>query len=201
MSSLPSVTINSGTPNISSFYPSLMYPSTQVISATALTPSSLIPYTTIPAMTTVAPLINIGQQLPFHPLYPSVITYPDVNANADLRQKVTEYFFDKILKNWLKYHYLNLFSLVSVSNGIASLIKDIKQAETNLKNDSTENAIKYEFIVDNFLTKKDVYTLLEKFRKKYQLNWWDLKQHADDIRKFIGHKVRKYIKTKIIIGK
>lgn len=195
MSSLPSITINPGSQTLS--YPSLIYPTSQIISATALTPSSLIPYAPIPSVPTISSLINLSSYAPLQPIYPSVVSYPDVNANRELRQQVTEYFFDKVIRNWLKYHYLALYNLVIVSGGVASLIKDLKHIETNAKNDPSENAIKYEFIVDNFLTKNDVYALLDKFRKLNQLNWWDLKHHSDEVRKYIEHKVKKYMLKQI----
>ncbi len=93
--------------------------------------------------------------------------------------------------------------LVVVVDNKASLIKDISESETKTiqKNDPHENGIKYEYIVDNFITKKDVYVLLSKFRKLSQLNWWDLKKHSDKIRKFIQHKVSKYMKNEILSKK
>lgn len=195
MSSIPSVSINPGSTAI---YPSLYYPTPQVISATALTPSAYIPYATVP---TVASVANLSNYPPFAPLYPSVVTYPDINSDRNLKQQVTEYFFEKVLKNWLRYHYLELYPLVVVSGGVASLVKDFKQAESNTKSDQTTDGIKYEFIVDNFLTKKDVFALLSKFRKINGLNWWDLKQHSDKVRKFIQYKVLKYMKKQIMSKK
>lgn len=216
MSSLPNISINSrnfGSPYPSLTYPSLTYPSqsypspsypsfptSQIISATALTPSSLIP-PTFPSVPTVSSLINLSSYAPLRPIYPSVISYPDVNSNRELRRQVTEYFFDKVIKNWLKYHYLSLYDLVVVSGGVASLIKDVKHIETSSKSVPSENAIKYEFIIDNFLTKNDVYTLLDKFRKINQLNWWDLKHHTDKVRKYIEHKVKKYMLSQIVSKK
>lgn len=194
MSSLPSISINPGNSTLT--YPSLIYPTSQIISATALTPSSLIP-----SVPTISSLINLSSYMPLQPIYPGVVSYPDVNANRELRQQVTDYFFDKVIRNWLKYHYLALYNLVTVSSGVASLIKDIKHIETNTRNDPSENAIKYEFIVDHFLTKNDVYVLLDKFRKLNRLNWWDLKHHSDKVRKFIEHKVKKYMLRQIALKK
>lgn len=91
--------------------------------------------------------------------------------------------------------------MVVVSGGSAHLVKDVNQVKTNTKSDPTENAIKYEFIIDNFLTKNDVYNLLGKFRKLNNLNWWDLKQYSDKVRSFIHHKVRKYMVKQIVEGK
>ena len=186
MSSLPSISINPVTSP-------LIYPTSQIISATALSPSTLIP-----SLPTVSSLINLSNYAPLQPIYPSVISYPDVNYNRELRRQVTEYFFEKVVKNWLKYHYLDLYNFVTVSNGIASLTKDIKTTDSSSKSDPSINAIKYEFIINNFLTKDDVYVLLNKFRKINQINWWDLKHHSDKVRKYIEHKVKKYMMSQIL---
>jgi len=132
------------------------------------------------------------------PLLPSVISYQDVNGDRNLRAQVTDYFFDKLLKNWLKYHFLELYHLVSINNGTATLIKDIKEATSNVKNDPTENGIKYTFLIDNYMTKNDIYKLLSQFRNMNNLNWWDLKHYSDKVRHYILHKVSKCITKDII---
>jgi len=193
--SVPSVTLNPGSLNtMNSLYPSLMFPTPQVISASSISPFPTYPsystypnyptLTTIPGMTTVSSVSNLSPMLP---MVPSILTYQDLNVDQNLRKEVTEYFFNKLLKNWLKYHYLNLYSMVKVSNGKASLVA----SSNEVKNDPTENAIKYEYIIDNFITKKDMYKLLDKFRRHNNLNWWDLKQYSDNIRKYIQGKIMK----------
>ena len=77
------------------------------------------------------------------------------------------------------------------------LIKNISQAKTNLKNDPVENGIKYTFLVDNFMTKKNIYKLLSQFRKLNDLNWWDLKNYSHKVRQYIHYKVTKFIKKNI----
>jgi len=162
-----------------------------IINASALTPNTTFP---VPVVPTVASLTNTIMA----PLAPSVVTYQDVNGDRHLRTEVTEHFFDKVLRNWLKYHYLELYQMVVVSNGKASLIKDIAQVTSNTKNDPSENAVKYEFIVDNYMTKNDVYRLLNKFRKINSLNWWDLKHYSDKVRHYILHRVSRQMKKEII---
>jgi hypothetical protein len=150
-------------------------------------------YPTIPSIYPTIP--SIYPTIPS--IYPSLIPYQDINNDRHLKAQVTEYFFKKVIKNWLRYHYLDLYRLVNVIDNKASLIKNMSEFETNTKNDTTENGIKYEFIIDNFITKKDVYILLCKFKKLSNLNWWDLKKHCDKIRKFIQYKVTKYMKNEI----
>lgn len=183
------------TVNTYSTVPYIYQPTQTVISASTLTPSTTL---AVPLLPTIA---SIMPTMPSYPLFPSVFTYQDVNTDSNLRKQVTEMFFEKVLKNWMKYHYLDLYAMVTVSNGLAQLVTDVNQVKTNIKSDPKENAIKYEFLIDNFLTKNDVYNLLGKFRKMNNLNWWDLKEHSDKVRKYIHHKVRKYMVKQIVEGK
>jgi len=184
-----------------SSYP-LSYVNPSVINASALTPSTsfVVPgISNIPMVPTVSTITSTSlSNTVLAPVLPSVISYQDVNADRNLIAQVTDYFFDKLLKNWLKYHFLELYQLVNVSNGTADLIKDMKEATTNIKNDPTENGIKYTFLVDNYMTKNDINKLLSQFRKINSLNWWDLKNYSDKVRHYILHKVTKCIKRDII---
>lgn len=175
-------------------FPSLITPTSQIISASALSPINTY-QTTIPVVNTVSSISGLGTYGTYVPLYPSVVSYPNVNSNNNLQSKVTEYFFDKILKNWLRFHYLELYQLIKISNNKAELIS--KLSDLNVTKSESENGLKYEFIVDNYLTMNDVRDLLTKFVKLNNINWWDLKKHSEKIRKFIQHKVTKYIKRQI----
>ena len=191
----PNVVINSGFPNITTTYPSFL-PTTQFVSASALTPSSLIPVSTVPTVSAIANLYTSGFQQ-----YPSVVSYQNVNTDPQLRSQVTDYFFSKLLKNWLRYHYLELYQLVIVVDGKAKLIQNLADMEKNTKNVQAEDDIKFEFIVDNYITKNDLYKLLEKFRKENNLNWWDLKHHPKEVRKFLQYKIKKCMKSDILNSK
>jgi hypothetical protein len=170
---------------------SLTTPLSTIISASALQPSPFNPFIT----NSVIP--NIGLS-PIVPAFPNVVTYQDVNNDRHLKAQVLEYFYNKLLNNWLKYHFIDLYYMITISNGKAMLIKNINDIENNKKNERAENDIKYEYLIDNYLSHKDVYRLLSKFRKMNNLNWWELKQHSDEVRLFIHHKVKQYIKYEIM---
>jgi hypothetical protein len=200
MLSVPSVSIQPSTSNngmITSVYTPIIYPSSTVISASALTPSSMVPISLVP---TVASLTNFSA-ITTHPLIntliPSVVTYPDVNSNKNLTSEITEYFFEKLVNNWLKYQYIELYHMLQVNGDQVSLIKSLDQMATNTKSDPKENALKYQFLLINYFPKSDVQRLLNKFRKHKGVNWWDIKHMSDDVRKFIQHKVTKYIQKQI----
>lgn len=117
-------------------------------------------------------------------LIPSVIAYPDLNRDKDLRREITDYIYDKVINNWLKYYYLGLYKLFVVENGKVSLVKTFETADNNSKTDNSENMKKYEFMLNNYFDKKDVSRLLDKFRRKYGINWWDIKK-SDKFRNYL----------------
>jgi len=133
---------------------------------------------------------------PMIPQYPRTISYQDVNNDVRLKEKVIEYFFNKILSNWLKYHYNDLYQLLEVSDGKAMLIKNIKELDKS--NEKQKNDVKYEYLVENYLRKKDILVLLSKFRKMNSLNWWELKKYQEKVRLYIHHRVKEYMKREII---
>lgn len=173
--------------------PQLMMPTT--ITANALTPNTqfFVPpiMTTLPGMTTLT--------TPSSMVLPSTIIYPDVNNDRDLRHQVASYFMKKILGNWLKYHFLDVYPLISISGGSPKLISDIKQEESN--KDTKNNDLKYDFIVKEYINEHYITKLLNKYRKRNGVDWWDLKHFSDKIRKYIGTKLYKHIKHDIVVGK
>jgi hypothetical protein len=184
-------------------YP-LSYVNPTVISASAYTPSTTfaVPlYSTIPTVPTISTISTISSaslaNTIMSPIMPSILPVQDVNADKNLRRQVTNYFYDKVSQNWVKYSYLELYNYFTVNNGEVSLIKNIKDAETNTKNDPVENAIKYTFIVKNYITKNDVYKLLSNYRKEHRCNWWDLKKLSSSVKRYIFSNINEYILDEI----
>jgi hypothetical protein len=169
-------------------------PTQQNISASVLTNkiSPIIPYYNIPLVPTVSSVNNYSVLMP---MYPAVSSYPDISNDRNIRKQMTEYFYDKLIRSWIRNYFAEIFKLIVVNNGKASLIKNLNEASNNNKNDANENGIKSEFLLDNYLTKKDIFRLLEKFRRINSISWLDLKQHPDKIRKYIQYKVTKYLKA------
>jgi hypothetical protein len=159
-------------------------PMQQLISPTAITPNPLF----------VTPNLLYPRTVPLMQL-PSIVSYPNLNTDSDLRRKVTEYFYDKLKSNWMKYHFLDLYQMIHVKDNTASLISNLSNLESEEKEKHAN--IKLQFLLNNYLSKNDLYMLLKKFVKINQLNWWDLKKHSDKVKLFIHHKISKYIKQEI----
>jgi hypothetical protein len=200
MFSVPSVSLSTGAVSaVTSTYPSLLYPSQTVVNASALTPSTMFPVLTNPLATVpVLPTIGSVSTYPtLAPIIPSVISYQDVNSDGKMRQEMTNYYYDKIVNNWLRFHYGDIYKLFVVSGNSVNLVKDLAEAEANTKSDPASDTAKYHYLVDNYLSKKDVYKLIDKFRKINSINWWDVKQYNDKFRNFVRHKITKYILKQI----
>lgn len=150
-----------------------------------ISPTALKPNTIFPLVPTIQSVLS--PSLMPTPLF-STSLVPNINNDSDLREKVSEYFYKKIYNNWLKYQYLDLYKLLSVKNGVVVLSK----SDTN-----TDFDVKYEYIMKKFLSKNDIYTLLKHFIKINQLNWWELKEYSNEVKNFIYHKVKKYMKHEL----
>lgn len=156
-------------------------PMKTVISSTALLPTIFNPYVISP--------LN-----PIIPRYPNVVAYQDINNDRNLKAQVVAYFYTKIINNWLKYHYLDLYKMLNITNGKIT-VKNMSDSN-NSKNDN-ENELKCKYIIDNYLTKNDLLKLLSKYRKMNGLNWWDLKQYSDKVRLYIHHKLKQAIQSDV----
>lgn len=170
-----------------------------VVSASALAPFntsvSTIPLNVL-SVPTVASVISPSLSSVVS-LVPSVVAYPDVNQDKNLRKDVTDYIYDKIVNNWLKYNYLGLYKLFVVENGKVRLVKSFEEADKNSKSDNTENMKKYEYMIINYFERSDISKLLDKFRKKYGINWWDIKKKSDNFRSYLEKRVLSFIYKQI----
>ena len=172
-----------------------------VISASAM-PSLPAITSTIPVTLFSVPTVAsiIGPNPSILSLIPSVVAYPDLNQDKNLRREIIDYIYDKVINNWLKYYYLGLYKLFVVENGKVNLVKTFEAADKNNKIDNTENMKKYEFMLSNYFDKKDVSRLLDRFRKKHGINWWDIKKRSDKFRSYLENKVLRYIYKQIKTG-
>ena len=159
---------------------------------TTVAASAVSPFPYIATVPTVQTVYSVNNYLPT-PLYPSVITYPDVNANRQLRNNVIDYFYNKIVGNWLKYQYVDLYKLLEVTNGTVSFIKSMN----NLNSSDKDINAKYDFMLRNYLNRETVSKLLDKFRRKNNINWWNIKDHTDVVRKYIKSKLEKFMKSQV----
>ena len=119
--------------------------------------NSLIPNPLIPN-----PLISLN---PLIPRYPNVVAFQDVNNDRNLKAQVIAYFYTKIVNNWLRYHYLDLYQMFQISNGKAILSKNI--SDTNTSKNDNENEIKLQYMIDNYLTKNDLLKLFYQNQYSY----------------------------------
>ena len=157
------------TPNILLNYPNVINTS---ISPMALNPIS-------------APLYTLNELI-----FKTPITYPNVNNDPNLRKKMVKYFWNKI------EHWLNNSSLYKKLYEFMYVVDDnIKFGLDNKPENTRSNIIKYDYIIKEIIHKKDLYNVLDKFCKKYNVNYWDLQElHVKDkVKKFIYSKIKNVI--------
>jgi len=163
------------------------------INPTAINPTTMYPAmypTNIGTILPYAPAITSDMTHPFIPSYlPNIVTYPNVNTNKELRKQTTEKYYDTAINNWLKYSpmFSDIYNYISVSNNKASVISDINKQDT--KSDDASKNLKLQYIIHNILTKKYFYNILTKFTQKYNVNWWDIKDHTHELKSYLSKKI------------
>jgi len=138
--------------------------------------------------------------IPKYPLVPTISVLPSydptfntVNDDPNLRKQITEYIYNKISKNWLQYHYIDLYKYIYIENNQPFLIKKIEDKNTETSN----NNIKYNFILRKFFKKTHVYDLLKSFIHHHNINWWDIKKNSSEFRHYLHKKIKHNIKQYI----
>jgi len=117
-----------------------------------------------------------------------------VNNDPDLRREMVKYFYEKLKYTWLPEYFNDLYKYFVVKDGSVSYIKSIAEYDT-----STEyNEIKANYIVKHIFEKIDMEALLEKYVKKRNLKWYDLKKnHKADIKEHVHSKIEKHIRNRV----
>jgi len=113
----------------------------------------------------------------------------DVNSDPSLRKKMTAYFFEKTMNDWLHSDFDDALKYLVVKSGKVSVIQNKSQLEKNKAAQDVEKKI--DFIADNVMTKYDMKSFLKKLVNKTPANWYDLKQHKSFVKKKIYKKLVK----------
>jgi hypothetical protein len=154
---------------------------------TYVSPTALTPY---PLQPLYNPLYLMNNILP-RPF----ATYPNVNTDNKLRDSMVSYYWNKLV-GWFKYSYKyqDLYNYL-VMKGDKVVVS--KYQET--KNDDKELQLKYNFLINEVIEESDLYTLLDKFCKINNVNWWDLKKDyaADKLKAYIHSRIKDYLRENV----
>ena len=130
------------------------------------------------------------------PVISSYKTYFDVNNDPELRYKVYKFFYQEYKEMWLKYDYTKLVKFFININDEIKMVKSIEEYHNNTNEKDTK---KYNFILKNIFGKNEMLVFLDKFVKKNNLKWYDLKRKfEDEIKSGIYYKIKSHIKKLII---
>jgi protoporphyrinogen oxidase len=121
----------------------------------------------------------------------------DVNDDPELRIRVTNYFYNKYHNIWLPFSFVKLQKYLINDNDEIKFIKNIDEFEQKKEN----NDDKVEYIIKNIFGKHEMVKFLDRFVRKRNVNWYDLRtKHADIIKSELYDKLKNHMK-KIILEK
>lgn len=131
-------------------------------------------------------------------LTPSImpLNTESVESDPELKKKMTAYFFEKTMNDWLRSDFEKLLKYFTVKGKKVSLVRSEKEFS---KNDATNNLEqKIDFIADNVMTKYDMKSFLKKFVMKKDISWFHLRDHKNYVKKAIYKKIKKNIQKMIV---
>lgn len=125
----------------------------------------------------------------------------NLNEDSDLQYKMAKYIRLKILDKWI---YKELFSILGYLEykddkvKLVNSIKDYKEPSSNEPDNITEKKISY--LEHNIIGLVDVFELLSKFTKKYDVKWYYINKYDEmlipEIGKFLKHLIEEKIEEK-----
>ena len=118
----------------------------------------------------------------------------DVNSDRDLQKSVSRHFYDKFKNTWLKDSFNELLRYFVMRDDGISFIKSLDHMDkvTNHVNE------KISFICNHVISKLDIHSMVEKYVRKHNVNWFDLKtKWKSEIKHHIYNKSKKIIVKKI----
>ncbi len=140
------------------------------------------------------------------PVYPTSINIPDLNYDIDTRESLTSSFFKKA-KRWMAKtggsYQKNILPYLYVKDKNADVVNSMSDVSKNnnrkMSDDDKTKSIK--FLFDYILTKQFLGKVLEGFRLKTNVNWYDLLDHKTNVKKYILKKTIKKLKSEVEKGK
>jgi hypothetical protein len=130
------------------------------------------------------------------PIITSYNNFFNVNNDPELRKRIYKYFYKKYRDIWLSFSYEKLFKYFIKEN---DKIIFVKSREEYINNKITDKKEKKEYILKNIFGKHEMLIFLDRFIRKNNLNWYDVKQNnQNDIKSAIYKKIKNHIE-KIIM--
>jgi len=137
------------------------------------------------------------------PFIPSIITtnpilpavhvprrYQDLNADQELRQRMTSYYYSKLYDQWIYSDFYFMLKNLKVKGD------KIYVTRKNLDKNPNESEIqsKIDFLKHRVFTRDVVYRLLIQYTDRSRTNWYDLKINKQHVKSLLRHKLAKAIR-------
>lgn len=130
------------------------------------------------------------------PVISSYRSYFDVNNDPELRQKVYKYFYEEYKHMWLIYSFTKL---VQFFNNVDDKITLVNSLDEYKNNKCEKDAKKYNFILKNIFGKHEMLVFIDKFVRRNNVNWYDLKKmYKDEIKSEIYYKIKNHLKKLVL---
>ena len=119
-----------------------------------------------------------------------------VHSDPELKKRMTAYFFEKTMNDWLRSDFEKLLKYIVVKGKKVSFVKSEKEF---LNNEGTSNLEeKIDFISNNIMTKYDMKSFLKKLVNKTDISWFHLRDNKQYVKKAIYKKIKKNIQKMIV---
>ena len=129
---------------------------------------------------------------------PTIISSPimpinsdSVQADPEVKSKMTAYFFEKTMNDWLHSDFKKLLKYLIVKGDNISIIKNEKDFSNNEAFKNVDKKI--DFIANNVMTKYDMKSFLKKLVLKKDISWFYLRDYKRYVKKAIYKKIKKNI--------
>ncbi len=133
-------------------------------------------------------------------MYPSkngILSYQYKNLSADNTtiKTIVKYYYYKLLDKWLYRELMPLLAFIEIKDGEPKIITNLDSFDPKkLTDDSVENIEKrIDYMEKIIITKDMIKHVLKKMMKSYNMGWYDLKEHDQDVKKYFY----RYIKEKL----
>jgi len=117
------------------------------------------------------------------------------NNDEEVQKRMTSYFFEKTINNWLHSDFDDVLKYLIVKSKKVQPVSNKKEYEKNKPHDNLDQKIKY--IENNIMTKYDMKSFLKKFVLKTGIVWYKLRDHKDIVKKSISKKIKSNIQKLI----
>jgi hypothetical protein len=125
----------------------------------------------------------------------ALVEYPDLNNDLRLQKKVYNNIWNILKDEWI-YDYVKIFNYIVGTKNNYKLVSSLKEAEDN-KNITEDMESKALWFLLNFYNKSKLASTIEKYRKKANINLWDIEKDDNTLKAFIYHQMKRMLFEKI----